>query len=78
MPMVGVVAWVLATASAAGAEQATRPHLVFVMADDLGWSNVGYHNVHAQTPHLDGLVRAGVELDRHYLAYENGNESILR
>eukprot|EP01046_Picozoa_sp_COSAG06_P033512 COSAG06_NODE_3425_length_5365_cov_4.474744_3_plen_64_part_00 len=30
----------------------------------LGWSNVGYHNPHAQTPHLDRLVRAGIELDR--------------
>ena len=38
-------------------------------ADDLGWSNVGYHNDHAVTPHLDGLVKAGIELDRHYAYY---------
>ena len=39
------------------------------MADDLGWSNVGYHNEHAKTPHIDRLVREGIELDRHYVYY---------
>ena len=58
-----------ATPAPAANNETTRPHLVFVMADDLGWSNVGYHNEHAKTPHIDRLVREGVELDRHYAYY---------
>lgn len=45
-----------------------KPHLIFVMADDLGWANVGWHNpAHTSTPHLDLLVKDGIELDRHYI-----------
>jgi arylsulfatase A-like enzyme len=59
-----------ATASTGFTAAANKsPHLVFVMADDLGWSNVGYHNEHAKTPNIDHLVREGIELDRHYVYY---------
>ena len=47
-----------------------RPNLMFLLADDLGWSNVGWHspqNPEVQTPHLDALVAGGIELDRHYV-----------
>ena len=64
--MVKTLLCLLALSPAASARAAGHPpHLVFLMADDLGWSNVGYHNAHARTPHIDGLVREGVELDRH-------------
>ena len=43
-----------------------RPHLVFFMADDTGWNNVGWHNSDMKTPNADALVTEGVELDRHY------------
>ena len=45
---------------------ADQPHLVFFMADDTGWNNVGWHNPDVLTPHADALVAEGVELDRHY------------
>ena len=45
---------------------AQKPHVVFFMADDTGWSNVGWHNEQMKTPHADALVKEGVELDRHY------------
>ena len=68
MPRV-VLSLLLALLSPRAAASGRRlPHLVFLMADDLGWSNVGYHNEHARTPHLDDLVREGVELDRHYVS----------
>jgi len=41
--------------------------LLLVIADDLGWNNVGWHgNTEVQTPTLDKLVQAGIELDRMY------------
>jgi len=46
---------------------AERPNILFIVADDLGWSDVGWHGGFGRTPTLDKLVRSGVELDRHYV-----------
>lgn len=46
----------------------SRPNIVILLADDLGWNSVGYHNSEFQTPHIDALVSQGVELDRFYVA----------
>lgn len=43
-----------------------KPHIVFMLADDLGWNDVGYHGSEIETPHIDALVRSGLELDRYY------------
>lgn len=56
---------VLALTRPTQAEQ--RPNILFIVADDLGWADVGWHQSRFRTPHLDQLVRAGVELDRHYV-----------
>jgi arylsulfatase I/J len=45
-----------------------RPNIVFVMADDLGWADVAFHDGNAPTPHLDQLAREGLELTEHYVA----------
>jgi len=44
-----------------------RPNVLFIVADDLGWSDVGWHGGFAKTPHMDALVNGGVELDQHYV-----------
>ena len=60
----------IATLSAA---QQAKPHLIFVLVDDWGWANVGYHRdpptKEVVTPNIDGLVKEGLELDQHY-AYQ--------
>jgi arylsulfatase A-like enzyme len=43
------------------------PSFVIVVADDLGWRDVGYHGSEIRTPNLDKLARAGVRLERHYV-----------
>lgn len=50
----------------AGAGAGRPPHLVFVLADDLGWNDVGFHGSNIRTPHLDGLAAGGVLLDNYY------------
>jgi hypothetical protein len=45
----------------------TTPHILYIMADDLGWHNVGYHNPNMSTPNLNALVKDGIELDRTYV-----------
>lgn len=47
--------------------EAAPPNILFIVADDLGWRDVGWHGGLFQTPVLDGLVKTGVELDRHYV-----------
>ncbi|NQT37319.1 MAG: arylsulfatase [Planctomycetes bacterium] len=45
----------------------SHPNVVILVADDLGWNDVGYHGSEIQTPHIDRLVAEGVELDRFYV-----------
>lgn len=44
------------------------PNIVFVIADDLGWADVGFHGGVAPTPRLDRLAVESVELRQHYVA----------
>lgn len=47
---------------------ATRqPHIVFILADDFGWHDVGYHQSEIRTPNLDKLSAAGVRLENYYV-----------
>ena len=50
-----------------GIADASKPNILLIVADDLGWNDVGYHNPQIRTPHLDQLARSGVELDCHYV-----------
>ncbi len=45
-----------------------KPNIVMLLADDLGWNDVGYHGSTVKTPHIDRFVREGIELDRFYVA----------
>jgi arylsulfatase A-like enzyme len=42
------------------------PHIVIVVADDLGWNDVGYNGSEIRTPALDQLAQSGIRLDRFY------------
>lgn len=43
------------------------PHLVFVLADDLGFFDTSVYNPVAPTPTLAKLAGEGIRLDRHYV-----------
>ncbi len=52
--------------SAAPGWAAERPNVIVMVADDLGWADVGYHGGEIDTPSLDRLAQEGVQLDRFY------------
>ena len=60
----------LAALAASGAFAAARekPNVLLIVADDLGWGDLSYHGGYVPTPHIDGLVARGIELDRFYAA----------
>ena len=62
-----VLLMLLGLAWSVGARAAASPNIVILLADDLGWNDVGYHGAPIETPHIDGLAREGVELDRFYV-----------
>lgn len=44
------------------------PHILYILADDLGWKDVGFHGAaDIKTPHLDKLAAEGARLDRFYV-----------
>jgi arylsulfatase A len=52
---------------AAVAPAADKPNVVFILADDLGYGDLGcYGQTKIKTPNLDKLAAAGVRLTRHY------------
>lgn len=59
--------WLVCAPQPLDAGEPARPNILFIVADDLGWGDVGWHDGFAKTPNLDRLVREGVELDQHYV-----------
>jgi arylsulfatase A-like enzyme len=52
---------------APGLAGARPPNIVLIVADDLGWKDVGYHQSEIDTPHIDRIAGEGLELDRFYV-----------
>jgi arylsulfatase A-like enzyme len=53
----------LASLVASPANAAEKPHVVYIMADDLGWNDVGYHGGKIPTPNIDKLAAGGATLN---------------
>ncbi|RMC13563.1 hypothetical protein DUI87_08639 [Hirundo rustica rustica] len=45
----------------------SQPHIIFILADDQGFRDVGYHGSEIRTPTLDKLAAEGVKLENYYV-----------
>src|ERR1700704_4041958 len=53
----------------AAAADADRPNIIFIVADDLGYADVGFHGCRdIPTPHLDTLAASGVRFTSGYVS----------
>src|SRR3954468_18250251 len=44
-----------------------RPNVLFILADDMGWGDVGFHGSEIKTPNIDRLAAAGARLEQFYV-----------
>lgn len=59
----------VAAAAAPAAESHSRPNIIFVVADDMGFKDTGFSgNPVAKTPHLDRLAAEGLQFENFYSA----------
>ena len=69
--LVAAVALMASAGGAARGQEPTRPNLVLLLADDLGWTDLGaYGSRFYETPHIDRLAAEGM---RFTAAYANPN-----
>lgn len=65
-----VAATAMATAARAAepspAAAGAKPNILYIVADDLGWKDVGFHGSDIRTPNIDQLAARGARLEQFY------------
>ena len=49
------------------AQPAKQPNIVYIVSDDQGWKDVGFHGSDIKTPTLDALAAGGARLEQFYV-----------
>lgn len=63
----GLFLAIAVSVAARAAAPAARPNLILILADDLGWADLGcYGNTFNETPNIDRLARQGVRFTQFY------------
>ena len=68
-----ILGFVTGFACAGAGELQSKPNIVLILADDLGYSDISYNSFHGPevfTPHIDNLISNGVWFSN---AYASGN-----
>src|SRR6476661_6070669 len=56
----------VAIVHASGAEPETKPNIVLILADDMGYSDLGCYGSEISTPNIDHLAAHGVRMTQFY------------
>ena len=46
--------------------EAPQPNIIVILADDLGYADLGYQKSKIKTPNIDQLAKTGVQLESYY------------
>jgi arylsulfatase len=63
-----LIAFCICTLSVTSAALAKRPNFLLVVADDMGWSDMGSFGSEIETPNLDTLAESGVTFTQFYVS----------
>ena len=58
---------VLCGAIPLSAADAPRPNIVYILSDDHGWADVGFHGGELPTPNIDRIASTGARLEQFYV-----------
>ncbi|MEM9645828.1 MAG: arylsulfatase, partial [Planctomycetota bacterium] len=61
-----VLAFAVFGATSSAEQASLRPNVVVILADDMGFSDLGCYGSRIQTPHLDGLAHGGLRMTNFY------------
>ena len=61
-----MLVWLVIVCNGVWAEQSTKPNIVYILADDMGWKDGGFHGADIKTPTLDQLASGGARLEQMY------------
>jgi len=76
MRLVAVVLWMLCYVSPCHVQAAERPNIVILLADDLGYGELGCQgNPQIPTPHIDSIADSGVRFTQAYVTGPNCSPS---
>ena len=67
MPASSLRAAVVVVTAAIAVAAGASPNILFVVADDYGYNDVGYHGSELVTPAIDALAKEGVKLENYYV-----------
>jgi arylsulfatase A-like enzyme len=51
----------------AQAQDSHPPNIIYIVADDMGWKDAGFHGSDIKTPNLDKLAETGASLEQFYV-----------
>ena len=58
---------IIITLALLGKTESKQPNILFLLADDYGYNDIGYHGSEIRTPILDDLAAEGVKLENYYV-----------
>ena len=64
--LAGLLCWGTVASVCHAAGPTTRPNIVILLADDMGYSDLGCYGGEIETPNLDALARNGLRFTQFY------------
>jgi hypothetical protein len=64
--LIAAIAGLFTGAVPSAGERPARPNIVIILADDLGFSDLGCYGGEIRTPNLDGLASGGLRFTQFY------------